>query len=154
MASGLDPFTLTNGSTGGGRRLANTPRYGYTFGTRYRDASGFFANAELVARASQLDSNNQNEARRAFRVVNASLGYTWQRWTFTVWGRVVVGLDLVRALDVGQPPANPVKITRVRAAADLPAGERPTVEIADTASPAFQASVQAARKAAEKATRK
>ncbi|MCX6951914.1 MAG: TonB-dependent receptor [Verrucomicrobia bacterium] len=89
MASGLDPFTLTNGSTGGGRRLANTPRYGYTFGTRYRDASGFFANAELVARASQLDSNNQNEARRAFRIVNASLGYTWQRWTFTVWGRNV-----------------------------------------------------------------
>lgn len=89
MSSQLDRFTLTNGSTGGGRRLANTPRYGYTFGTRYRDASGFFANADLVARAEQFDSNNQNEARRAFRVVNASLGYAWRAWTFTVWGRNV-----------------------------------------------------------------
>ena len=89
MASGLDRFTLTNGNTGGGRRLANTPRYGYTLGARHRDASGFFANAELVGRAAQFDSNNQNEARRAFRLVNASLGYAWRAWTFTVWGRNV-----------------------------------------------------------------
>jgi outer membrane receptor protein involved in Fe transport len=89
MGSALDRFTLTNGNSGGGRRLANTPRYGYTLGTRYRDASGFFANAELIGRAEQFDSNNQNEARRAFRLVNASVGYTWQQWTFTVWGRNV-----------------------------------------------------------------
>ena len=87
MGSQLDRFTLTNGNSGGGRRLANTPRYGYTLGTRYRDASGFFANAELIGRAEQFDSNNQNEARRALRLVNASLGYTWHQWTFTVWGR-------------------------------------------------------------------
>lgn len=87
MGSELDRFTLTNGSTGGGRRLANTPRYGYTFGTRYRDSSGFFANAELVSRAEQFDSNNQNEARRAFHLVNGSVGYAWQQWTFTLWGR-------------------------------------------------------------------
>ncbi len=87
MGSQLDRFTLTNGNTGGGRRLANTPRYGYTLGTRFRDASGFFANAELVGRAQQFDSNNQNEARRAFRLVNASVGYAWQQWTLTVWGR-------------------------------------------------------------------
>jgi outer membrane receptor protein involved in Fe transport len=89
MGSQLDRFTLTNGNTGGGRRLANTPRYGYTLGARHRDASGFFANAELVGRAEQFDSNNQNEARRAFRLVHASFGYTWQAWTFTVWGRNV-----------------------------------------------------------------
>jgi outer membrane receptor protein involved in Fe transport len=41
----------------------------------------------LAGRASQFDSNNQDEARRAFRVVNASLGYTWSEWTLTVWGR-------------------------------------------------------------------
>ena len=89
MGSQLDRFTLTNGNTGGGRRLANTPRYGYTLGARYREASGFFANAELVGRAEQLDSNNQNEARRAFRLVNASLGYTWRAWTVSIWGRNV-----------------------------------------------------------------
>ncbi len=87
MESALDRFTLTNGNTGGGRRLANTPRYGYTVGTRFRAAAGFFANAELVARATQLDSNNQDEARRAFRVVNASIGYAWREWTLTLWAR-------------------------------------------------------------------
>jgi iron complex outermembrane receptor protein len=88
MESALDPFTLANGSTGGGRRLANTPRYGYTLGTNYRPAAnGFFAHAEIVGRAAQFDSNNQNEARRAFHIYNASLGYTWREWTFTLWGK-------------------------------------------------------------------
>jgi outer membrane receptor protein involved in Fe transport len=87
MESELGRFTLTNGNPGGGRRLANTPRYGYTVGPRYRAASGLFANAELVGRATQYDSNNQNEARRAFRLVNANLGYAWRGWTFTLWGR-------------------------------------------------------------------
>jgi outer membrane receptor protein involved in Fe transport len=90
MESELDRFTLTNGNPAGGRRLANTPRYGATLGSRFRSASGVFANVELVARASQYDSNNQNEVRRAFRVVNGSLGYAWQAWTFTLWGRNVL----------------------------------------------------------------
>jgi outer membrane receptor protein involved in Fe transport len=88
MASELGAFTLTNGNSGGGRRLANTPRYGYTLGMRYRPvAQGFFASAELVGRAEQFDSNNQNEARRAYRVYNASLGYAWRQWTITLWGK-------------------------------------------------------------------
>lgn len=85
MDSALDTFTLTNGFAGGGRSLANTPHYGYTLGTRYGAAAGWQAGAELVARAEQFDSNTDNEPRRAFRVVNASLGYAWRQWTFTVW---------------------------------------------------------------------
>ncbi len=87
MRSELEPFTLRNGNTGGGRVLANTPRYGYTFGVRYDAGAGIFGNAELVGRAQQFDSNNQNEARRAFRVVNAALGYAWERWSVTLWGK-------------------------------------------------------------------
>jgi outer membrane receptor protein involved in Fe transport len=87
MRSELDRFTLANGNTGGGRDLANTPDYGYTLGTRYGAAAGFFASADLVGRAEQFDSNNQNEARRAFRVVNASLGYAWREWTVTLWAK-------------------------------------------------------------------
>ena len=89
MDSSLDRFTLTNGNTGGGRRLANTPPYGYTIGTRYRADSGLFGQIELIGRGRQFDSNNQNEARRAFEVVNASVGYAWRQWTFTVWARNV-----------------------------------------------------------------
>ena len=89
MSSQLDSFKLTNGNTGGGRSLANTPRYGYTFGTDFRRAAaaGVIGHAEIVGRATQFDSNNQNEARRAFHLYNASLGYAWQQWTFTVWGK-------------------------------------------------------------------
>jgi outer membrane receptor protein involved in Fe transport len=87
MASNLDRFTLTNGNVGGGRRLANTPPYGFTFGVRGRDSSGVFGQLEFVARGQQYDSNNQNETRRAFRVVNGSFGYAWGQWTFTAWAR-------------------------------------------------------------------
>jgi outer membrane receptor protein involved in Fe transport len=87
MGSSLERFTLANGNEAGGRELANAPHYGYTVATRYHSPTGFFAGAELVGRARQYDSNNQNEARRPFHVVNASLGYSWEAWTVTVWGR-------------------------------------------------------------------
>ncbi len=87
MDSELDVFTLRNGNTAGGRRLANTPRYGYALGARYQAESGWFGGAELIGRAAQYDSNNQNETRRAFRIVNATLGYTWRNWTFTLWAK-------------------------------------------------------------------
>jgi outer membrane receptor protein involved in Fe transport len=87
MSSWLDAFTLANGNAGGGRRLANTPRYGYSLGTRYQPARGWFGQMELVGRAAQFDSNNQNEARRAFEVVNGSVGYSWGAWSLSLWGR-------------------------------------------------------------------
>lgn len=87
MRSELERFTLSNGNTGGGRVLANTPRYGYTLGLRYDEGRGFFGSADLIGRAKQFDSNNQNESRRAFRIVNASVGYAWDRWTLTVWAK-------------------------------------------------------------------
>lgn len=87
MDSELAPFTLGNGNRGGGRRLANTPPRGHTLALRYRPAAGFFAQAEWVSRAEQFDSNNQDEARRAFDVLHASAGYRQGPWTLTVWAR-------------------------------------------------------------------
>jgi outer membrane receptor protein involved in Fe transport len=87
MDSALGRFTLANGNTGGGRRLANTPRHGYTLALRRDAPRGFFGSAEWVGRATQFDSNNQNEARRAFRVVNLAAGYAWRQWTLTLWAR-------------------------------------------------------------------
>ena len=85
--SSLDEFVLTNGSTGGGRRLANTPRHGYSLGTRYAAETGLLGSLELVGRSRQYDSNNQDEARGAFNVVNGSIGYTRGPWTLTLWVR-------------------------------------------------------------------
>lgn len=88
MESELQPFVLPNGHAGGGRALANTPRHGHTLALRYRGDTGLFGRIEQVGRARQYDSNNQNEARRAFRVLNATLGWSWGRaWTVAVWGR-------------------------------------------------------------------
>ena len=64
---------------------------------------------------------------------------------YAAWGRVVSGLAVVRALTVGEPPAFPDKMNKVRVAADMPAAERPNVRVLNTASPAFRASIDAAR---------
>jgi len=66
---------------------------------------------------------------------------------YTVWGVAVVGLDVVRAINIGEPPATPDKMLRVRVLADMPAQDRPNVQIMDTRSPAFRALVDKARKA-------
>ncbi|MBA4804127.1 MAG: peptidylprolyl isomerase [Brevundimonas sp.] len=72
---------------------------------------------------------------------------------YTVWGMTVAGLDVVRALQVGDgdngmmAQATPDRMTRVRIAADLPAAERPAVQVLSTSSERFRALVEAARAA-------
>jgi peptidylprolyl isomerase len=71
---------------------------------------------------------------------------------YTVWGRVVSGLDVVRAIKVGNGDngavtADPDRMIRVRIAADLPAAERPVVQILDTGSAAFRTLAEGARTA-------
>ena len=60
---------------------------------------------------------------------------------YTAWGRVVVGLDVARALKSGEPVIDPDKMTSVRVLADLPAAGRPKVQVLDTTSPAFTAQI-------------
>ena len=60
---------------------------------------------------------------------------------YAVWGRVVRGLDVVRAIAVGEPPAAPDRMIRVRLAADLPMVERPTVEVLNERGGRFAAQV-------------
>jgi peptidylprolyl isomerase len=54
---------------------------------------------------------------------------------YTAWGRVLVGEDVVKALKTGEPVANPDKMTSVRVASDLPAGQQPKVQVVDTTGP-------------------
>jgi len=64
---------------------------------------------------------------------------------YTAFGRVLSGLDVVRAIKTGEPVAAPQDaMTRVRVLADIPAGERPRVQVLNTASPSFKAIVAAA----------
>ncbi|MFJ6024383.1 peptidylprolyl isomerase [Brevundimonas sp. NPDC092305] len=65
---------------------------------------------------------------------------------YTPFGRVVVGMDAVEAIKVGQGPngqvVDPDVMTRVRTASAMPEGQRPAVRVMNTASPAFTAFVE------------
>jgi peptidylprolyl isomerase len=64
---------------------------------------------------------------------------------YTVWGRVVAGQDVVRAIEVGEPPAHPDRMVRVRLMADMPEAQRPQLEVIDTSSSTFRQTVKAIR---------
>ena len=64
---------------------------------------------------------------------------------YTVWGRVVQGLEVVRAIAVGEPPTAPDRMIRVRLMAELPEAEQPKIEVIDTHSAAFAAALRALR---------
>ncbi|HYF23002.1 MAG TPA: peptidylprolyl isomerase [Caulobacteraceae bacterium] len=65
---------------------------------------------------------------------------------YTVVGRVVSGLDVVRSLKTGEPVIDADRMVRVRMASELPDAERPRIEVMDAAGPAFQAKVAAAKR--------
>ena len=65
---------------------------------------------------------------------------------YAVWGRVVQGQEVVRAIRTGEPPADPDRMLRVAVAADLPADARPRLEVLDTRGPAFRAQLAALKR--------
>jgi len=65
---------------------------------------------------------------------------------YTAWGRVIAGLDVVRAIKTGEPVAAPRDAMKtVRVLADLPAAQRPRVQVLDVASATFKAMVAEAK---------
>ncbi|HEY0103509.1 MAG TPA: peptidylprolyl isomerase [Brevundimonas sp.] len=69
---------------------------------------------------------------------------------YTAFGRVVSGLDVVKALKAGTPAGNgqvadPDVMTRARTAAALPPAARPSVRVMSSASPAFLTMVEQRR---------
>lgn len=59
---------------------------------------------------------------------------------YTPFGMVLSGLDVVRKIKVGEPPAEPYdRMIRVQVMADIPAVERPTIQVQDTGGAAFRA---------------
>jgi peptidylprolyl isomerase len=67
--------------------------------------------------------------------------------SYSVWGRVVWGLDAVRAVAVGEPPAHPDRMIKVRVLADLPPAERPRLQVMNPRSGVFQALIRKTRAA-------
>jgi peptidylprolyl isomerase len=99
-------------------------------------ASAFFCPGVAgMARGGEPDSANAQ-----FFLMRDSYPKLEKR--YTVWGRVLSGLDVVRALKTGEPVEPPQdRMERVRLAADLPPAERPKVRVVDPKSAWFQAEV-------------
>lgn len=95
----------------------------------------------VVGMAHSYDPNSNNSQFFLMRGANASLdkGYT-------AVGVVLQGLDVVRKIKIGEPPVDPDKMTKVQVLADMPAADRPKLEVMDTAAPEFQAVLEAVRK--------
>lgn len=98
-----------------------------------------------MARGGDLNSANSQFFLMMEANTNLDGGYT-------VFGRVLSGLEVVHALNAGNEAnngavADPDLMTRVRTAAALPPGERPSVRVMDPRAPAFAAVVAEARAA-------
>jgi peptidylprolyl isomerase len=105
-------------------------------------AQGLFCPGVLgMARANEPDSANSQFffMRGETPALNGK---------YTVFGRVLIGLDVVRAIKTGEPVPEPQdRMLRVRLLADIPTGERPMVQVQSTTGPAFAAHLQAQRNA-------
>ena len=91
MNSDIESYTLSKGGTGGGRELAATPAQTWSFGGRYQHESGFFSTLDLTGRSDFYESNDHDEKRDGFFNVNASIGYTKDDWTVSLWVRNLLG---------------------------------------------------------------
>lgn len=66
---------------------------------------------------------------------------------YTAFGRVISGLDVIRAIKTGEPVEAPQDVMRtVRVLADIPEAERPKVKVIDPKSPWFAGEVKRVRK--------
>ena len=92
-----------------------------------------------MARGSELDSANSQ-----FFLMRAGFPSLDKR--YTAWGRVLSGQDVVRAIKVGEPVAEPRdRMDKVRVLADIPEAERPKVRTIDTKGAWFKAEIARVR---------
>jgi cyclophilin family peptidyl-prolyl cis-trans isomerase len=107
-------------------------------------ASGMFCPGVLgMARAQSPDSANS----QFFLMMGANPNLNG---AYTAFGRVVAGLDVVKALNAGSGANNgaveePDLMTRVRLASSMPAAERPSVRVIRAGTPSFAARIERLR---------
>lgn len=133
-----------------GSLAVQTQPDGQMFATRDGrvDATAWFCPGVVgAARTAQ----NINSANSQFFIMTASnMSLNGQ---YTVWGRVVGPMEAVNLLRAGDPTTGTVPIdqrdrmTRVRVASDIPAGERPSVRVLDVRSARFAQLVEERRAA-------
>jgi peptidylprolyl isomerase len=95
----------------------------------------------VVGEARDEDPNSANSQFFLMRQPYPSLDKR-----YTAYGRVLSGLEVVRAIKAGEPVEKPQdRMTKVRLLSDIPAGERPTVRVVDTNSAWFKTEIERKR---------
>lgn len=87
MSSYIEKYEQDKGGSAGGRELAATPAQTWSLGGRYQHESGFFSTLDLTGRSDFYESNDHEEKRDGFFNMNASIGYTKNDWTVSLWVR-------------------------------------------------------------------
>jgi peptidylprolyl isomerase len=95
----------------------------------------------VVSMARADDPNSANSQFFIMRAPNTALDKR-----YTIFGRVVWGLDAVMRLAVGNPPPNPDRMLAVRIAADLPETERAPIYVLRTDGPQFRDLIEDTRR--------
>lgn len=74
-----------------GDELANAPTYTFNAHLKYDAGNGFFAMIEARGSDEYFESNNKQNrdqrVRESFVTFNGSIGYRYDNWTLTLWGR-------------------------------------------------------------------
>jgi peptidylprolyl isomerase len=104
-----------------------------TVDNRVNAWGGFCPGVGGMARAQEPDSGNSQ-----FFLMRGTAPALNQK--YTAWGRVISGMDVVRAIKTGEPPPPPAdQMQTVRVLADIPAAQRPSVRVIDTQGAWFKA---------------
>lgn len=99
----------------------------------------FCAGVLGMARATAPDTANSQFflMRQTYPLLDAN---------YTAFGRVLSGLEAVRAIKTGEPVAAPQdQMLKVRMLTDIPEAQRPSVQVLNTNSPSFKAILDAAK---------
>lgn len=83
-----------------GRELSNAPSYTYNTGLSYTGNNGVFGSLELVGRDEYYESNSagNDQQRDAYSLVNASIGYEYENWTFSLWAKNLLDEEYAKRL--------------------------------------------------------
>ena len=92
---------------------------------------------------SMARTNNPNSATDQFFLVRDDSRFLDQN--YTSWGRILQGLRVAKALNVGEPPSQPDLVSFARVAADMPDSQRPRAYVMETNSAAFAAHLENAK---------
>lgn len=106
--------------------------------TRDGKISGYGLFCPGVAGAARGEA--EDSANSQFFLMRASYPQLERR--YTPWGRVIAGQEVVTAIKVGEPVADPQdRMERLRLLSDIPEKDRPKIRVIDPAGPWFKAEI-------------